>query len=84
MVIVAGVFDTTTAAEKGRVLDTEKLIREIASQDKAAFAISDVDEIVRMLCVEAHSGDVVAIMSNGGFGGIHEKLLTALEVTALA
>jgi len=84
LVIVAGVFDTTTAAEKGRVLDTEKLIREIASQDKAAFAISDVDEIVRMLCVEAHSGDVVAIMSNGGFGGIHEKLLTALEVTALA
>jgi len=79
LVIVAGVFDTTTAAEKGRVLDTEKLIRDIAGQHKPAFAVSDVDEIVRMLSVEARSGDVIAIMSNGGFGGIHEKLLKALS-----
>jgi UDP-N-acetylmuramate: L-alanyl-gamma-D-glutamyl-meso-diaminopimelate ligase len=28
---------------------------------------------------ELRSGDVVAIMSNGGFGGIHEKILAALE-----
>lgn len=77
-VIVAGVFDTGKATEKGDVLDTARLIREIAAQDKPAFAISDVDEIVRQLTSEACSGDVVAIMSNGGFGGIHEKLLAAL------
>jgi len=77
-VIVAGVFDTGKATEKGDVLDTSKLIDEIAAQDKPAFAISDVDEIVKQLASEARAGDVVAIMSNGGFGGIHEKLLAAL------
>jgi UDP-N-acetylmuramate: L-alanyl-gamma-D-glutamyl-meso-diaminopimelate ligase len=78
-VIVAGVFDTEKAVEKGRVLDTKRLIDDIASQDKPALAISDVDEIVRRLCAELSSGDVVAFMSNGGFGGIHEKLLIALQ-----
>jgi UDP-N-acetylmuramate-alanine ligase len=31
------------------------------------------------LAAELRSGDVVAFMSNGGFGGIHEKLLIALQ-----
>ena len=78
-VIVAGVFDTEKAVAKGRVLDTRTLIDGIASQNKPAFAISDVDEIVRRLRAELRSGDVVAFMSNGGFGGIHEKLLIALQ-----
>ena len=60
------------------MLDTDGLINDIAGQNTPAFAISDVDEIVEILRFEARSGDVVAIMSNGGFGGIHEKLLTAL------
>jgi UDP-N-acetylmuramate: L-alanyl-gamma-D-glutamyl-meso-diaminopimelate ligase len=77
-VIVAGVFDTSKATEKGKVLDTGKLIEDIAAQTKPAFAIRDVDEIVRKLVSDLRSGDVVAIMSNGGFGGIHEKLLAAL------
>jgi len=77
-VIVAGVVDTRKATEKGDVLDTAKLIEDIAAQTKPAFAIRDVDEIVERLSSELRSGDVVAIMSNGGFGGIHEKLLEAL------
>src|SRR6266849_487465 len=78
-VIVAGVVDTRKATEKGDVLDTAKLIEDIAAQTKPAFAIRDVDEIVERLSSELRSGDVVAIMSNGGFGGIHEKLLAALS-----
>ena len=77
-VIVAGVFATEKAVEKGHVLDTEQLIKGIADQNKPASAISDVDEIVKVVVSEARSGDVIAIMSNGGFGGIHEKLLIAL------
>lgn len=77
-VIVGGVFDTDKAVEKGCILDTTKLIAEIAAQGKSAFAISETDEIVSSLTTELRSGDVVAIMSNGGFGGIHEKLLAAL------
>ena len=39
----------------------------------------DVDTLVETVCNEAVSGDHILIMSNGGFGGIHEKLLTALD-----
>jgi UDP-N-acetylmuramate: L-alanyl-gamma-D-glutamyl-meso-diaminopimelate ligase len=60
------------------VLDTAKLIDDIAAQNKPAFAITDVDEIVLNLTSELRPGDLVAIMSNGAFGGIHEKLLDAL------
>jgi UDP-N-acetylmuramate: L-alanyl-gamma-D-glutamyl-meso-diaminopimelate ligase len=77
-VIVSRVYDAQRAAEMGGVLDIEKLIEDIAAQKKPAHAITDVDEIVDSLKRELRSGDVVAIMSNGGFGGIHEKLLAAL------
>lgn len=78
-VIISRVFDAQRAAEMGGVLDTGKLIDDIAAQNKPALAITDVDEIVESLATELRSGDVVAIMSNGGFGGIHEKLLAALQ-----
>jgi UDP-N-acetylmuramate: L-alanyl-gamma-D-glutamyl-meso-diaminopimelate ligase len=41
---------------------------------------SSVDDIVKHLASTATSGDQFLVMSNGGFGGIHDKLLTALEV----
>ena len=80
-VIIARVFDAERAAEMGGVLDTTKLIEDIAAQDKPAFAITDVGEIVGRLSSEMRPGDVVAVMSNGAFGGIHEKLLDALQNT---
>jgi UDP-N-acetylmuramate: L-alanyl-gamma-D-glutamyl-meso-diaminopimelate ligase len=64
--------------EKGRALDTAELIEAISKQGKAALALPDADAIVEHLIPELRSGDVVAIMSNGGFGGIHDKLLAAL------
>ena len=55
------------------------MIQEITAAKKPAHAITDVDEIVQTLKRELRSGDVVAIMSNGAFGGIHEKVLAALN-----
>jgi UDP-N-acetylmuramate: L-alanyl-gamma-D-glutamyl-meso-diaminopimelate ligase len=81
-VIISRVFDAQRAAEMGGVLDTVKLIDDIAAQNKPAFAITDVDEIVARLTPELRAGDVVAIMSNGAFGGIHEKLLSALSASS--
>src|SRR5215813_79246 len=80
-VIVSRVYDAQRAAEMGGVLDIEKLIDAVGATNKPAQAITEVDEIVRTLAVELRSGDVVAIMSNGAFGGIHELLLKALETT---
>ena len=78
-VIVSRVYDAQRAAEMGGVLDISKLIDDVAAQSKPAFAITDVAEIVQKLTGELRSSDVVAIMSNGAFGGIHEKLLAALS-----
>ncbi|MBV9211514.1 MAG: UDP-N-acetylmuramate:L-alanyl-gamma-D-glutamyl-meso-diaminopimelate ligase [Acidobacteria bacterium] len=78
-VIIASVFDSSKATEKGSVLDTHRLIEEIAAQGKPAFNLAGADEIVAHLAPQLHTGDIVAVMSNGGFGGIHEKLLNALS-----
>jgi UDP-N-acetylmuramate: L-alanyl-gamma-D-glutamyl-meso-diaminopimelate ligase len=42
----------------------------------------DVDELARELARAARPGDQVLIMSNGGFGGLHGKLLAELQATA--
>jgi len=44
-----------------------------------AVCIDDLDALVAALVAEARSGDHVLVMSNGGFGGIHQKLLDRLE-----
>jgi UDP-N-acetylmuramate: L-alanyl-gamma-D-glutamyl-meso-diaminopimelate ligase len=78
-VVIASVFDSDKVTEKGRALDTRALIDAISKQGKPAFALPDAAEIVTHLVPELREGDVVAIMSNGGFGGIHERILTALR-----
>src|SRR5690606_6223932 len=45
-----------------------------------ARTFDDVDSVVRAVAQEARAGDQVLVMSNGGFGGIHGKLLAALAV----
>jgi UDP-N-acetylmuramate: L-alanyl-gamma-D-glutamyl-meso-diaminopimelate ligase len=78
-VVISSVFDSTKATEKGRVLDTRKLIEDIAARSKPAHQIEGADLIVSHLAPALRPGDVVAVMSNGGFGGIHDKLLAALR-----
>ena len=78
-VIVAGVYNTSKASELGKVLDTEELVKDIALTGKPSFSLPDADSIVEHLAPELASGDVVAIMSNGGFGGIHDKILNVLK-----
>ena len=45
---------------------------------------ASVDALVARVAAEARSGDVVAVLSNGAFGGIHGKLARALEAAAVA
>ncbi|WP_047684373.1 MULTISPECIES: UDP-N-acetylmuramate:L-alanyl-gamma-D-glutamyl-meso-diaminopimelate ligase [Xenorhabdus] len=45
---------------------------------------ADIDTLVRMIVEAVQPGDHILIMSNGGFGGIHEKLLAALNKKAHA
>src|SRR5687768_4710243 len=78
-VIIAGVYNTSKASELGKVLDVDELVKDVELQGKPAMAFPDADAIVDHLTPEMKKGDVVAIMSNGGFGGIHDKLLDVLR-----
>lgn len=78
-VIIAGVYNTSKASELGKVLDVGELVKDIELQGKSAYSFPDADAIVEHLSPELADGDVVIVMSNGGFGGIHEKLMDAAK-----
>src|ERR1043166_9050984 len=79
-VIIAGVFNPEDAKRFGdTLLDVEKLVADIAVSGKTANTFADADAIVEHLAPVMIDGDVIAVMSNGGFGGIHDKLLNTLR-----
>ena len=69
---------------EGERLSEAELVAGVRRQGKEAAFIPGVDAIVEALAPDLRSGDRVAILSNGGFGGIHDKLLRSLEVTGAA
>ncbi|HZQ23999.1 MAG TPA: UDP-N-acetylmuramate:L-alanyl-gamma-D-glutamyl-meso-diaminopimelate ligase [Terriglobales bacterium] len=72
-VVVAGIFKSDAIPEAER-LDLGAVAMQIQKHGRRARIIADVDSIVHMVAPEMQHGDVVAILSNGGFGGIYEKL----------
>ena len=60
-------------------LNPERVIADIAATGKPAFYEPGADDIITRLKPLAKNGDVIVIFSNGGFDGIHAKLLAALE-----
>jgi len=75
-VVLASVF-RSTLPESERLSESE-LVHDLNGAGVAARHLPDVDAIVGAVAGEARPGDLVIIMSNGGFGGIHRKLLQAL------
>lgn len=60
-------------------LDPELIARTIGNTTgKPAFCEDDADAIVERLKIEACDDDVIVVLCNSGFGGIHDKLLAAL------
>jgi UDP-N-acetylmuramate: L-alanyl-gamma-D-glutamyl-meso-diaminopimelate ligase len=60
-------------------LSPETLVADIAARGRPAHYLADADAIVTALLPSLRPRDVVAVFSNGGFGGIHAKLLQALD-----
>ncbi|MEQ1605347.1 MAG: UDP-N-acetylmuramate:L-alanyl-gamma-D-glutamyl-meso-diaminopimelate ligase [Pyrinomonadaceae bacterium] len=79
LVIIAGVFNPEDAKTYGDVLDVNKLVADITASGTSATTQADADAIVAYLAPQMADGDVIAVMSNGGFGGIHDKLLDVLQ-----
>jgi UDP-N-acetylmuramate: L-alanyl-gamma-D-glutamyl-meso-diaminopimelate ligase len=80
-VVIAGVFKSDAIPEAER-LDLNAVAARIQEHGRRARVISDVDAIVATAAPEMRPGDVVAILSNGGFGGIYEKLPQRLKLIA--
>jgi len=72
-VVVAGIFKSEAIPE-GERMDLNRVVDQIRNCGKRARIIPDADSIVNTIAPELRPGDVVAILSNGGFGGIYEKL----------
>jgi len=60
-------------------LDPEKLAADLRALGKEAVYLPDTDTIAAHVARNAQGGDVVCVFSNGGFGGIHTKLLDRLS-----
>jgi UDP-N-acetylmuramate: L-alanyl-gamma-D-glutamyl-meso-diaminopimelate ligase len=75
-VVIAGVFRSTLP--EGERLSPEELVRDLRGRGLDARYVPEVDDIIRTIVDEHREGDVVVLMSNGGFGGIHRRLLQAL------
>jgi len=80
-VIVANVFRSEAIPENER-LELPALAAEIQRNGRSARLLADADAIVQTVAPELRSGDVVAILSNGGFAGIYEKLPARLRELA--
>ncbi|HUE85649.1 MAG TPA: UDP-N-acetylmuramate:L-alanyl-gamma-D-glutamyl-meso-diaminopimelate ligase [Vicinamibacterales bacterium] len=75
-VVIASVFRSALAPEER--LSEDQLVADLQRDGTAARHLPDVDTIVTQVSGEAKPGDLIVVMSNGGFGGIHGKLLEAL------
>jgi UDP-N-acetylmuramate: L-alanyl-gamma-D-glutamyl-meso-diaminopimelate ligase len=59
-------------------LDPDLLMETLRAGGRPAFYEPDANAIVERLAAEAHDNDVLVVFSNGGFDGIHQKLLNRL------
>ena len=80
-VVLSSVFRSEAIPEWER-LAPEKVVAALAQRGTAARVEADADAIVRGIVPLLRDGDVVAILSNGGFGNIYETLPEALRSRA--
>jgi UDP-N-acetylmuramate: L-alanyl-gamma-D-glutamyl-meso-diaminopimelate ligase len=76
--VVVAAVDHPERAPEGERFSAERLVADLESRGQWARYLPSVDAIVDRLGREARAGDVMVVMSNGAFGGIHARLLEAL------
>ena len=82
-VVIAEVYRKDELADDER-LSEERLVKALKARRVPAWFFPDTAAIIEQVCREVRAGDVVAVMSNGGFDNIHDRLLMALRQKAEA
>jgi len=76
-VIIAPIF--RSKLPEAERLSVPQLVRDLNGCGHHAREADSIDDIVAGIAKERRPGDLVVLMSNGGFGGVHQKLLKALS-----
>ena len=76
-VLIADVYRSSLPVDE-RLSETE-VVAALTERGVSARHVPGVDEIIAIVTREADANDRVVLMSNGGFGGIHERMLSALS-----
>ncbi len=79
-VVLAAVFRDRIAEDKR--LSPEQIVADLRAEGTSAHFVPTTQGIVEQVKVEARSGDLIVVMSNGGFENIHDRLLAALKERA--
>jgi UDP-N-acetylmuramate: L-alanyl-gamma-D-glutamyl-meso-diaminopimelate ligase len=82
--VIVGAVHRAALLEASERLDPQRLVRDIAASGCAARQIEDVGEIVAAVLADLRPGDVVAVLSNGAFGGLIPRLREKIEAWAAA
>jgi UDP-N-acetylmuramate: L-alanyl-gamma-D-glutamyl-meso-diaminopimelate ligase len=77
-VVVSAAHLPVKVPEGQRICEPE-LARAVAADESRSAYVPRVDDIVGRLAAEAREGDQIVVLSNGGFGEIHTRLLAALS-----
>src|SRR5262249_16290316 len=81
-VVIAPVF--RSKLPEAERLSVPQLVNDLTRRGQSAQAAASNDAIVERLASEHRNGDLIVVMSNGGFGGIHQKILAAIGGTDAA
>jgi UDP-N-acetylmuramate: L-alanyl-gamma-D-glutamyl-meso-diaminopimelate ligase len=76
-VLIAPIF--RSKLPEAERLSVPQLVRDLHARGLSAREAESLDDIVAGIAKEHRPGDLVVLMSNGGFGGIHQKVLQALR-----
>ncbi len=76
-VVIADLFAPEKIPAEHR-LDPCRIVTDLAAAGKPAWSLSTPDQIVDLLLEQVVPGDLVCVMSSGGFGGIHGKLIAGI------
>lgn len=77
-VILANLFAPEKLAPEAR-LDPERIVSDLVKRGKEAFFAPAPEQILETLLQRLGPGDLVCVMSSGGFGGLHQKLIAGLN-----